>query len=345
LLRSPVSGALTTSNLALRAGISKDGVATGTVTSSLEIAGTMRQPRVTGDVNLHRAYLRMPTEVDEERDETEFLLDPYLDLNVRTGSARFENTTANIEMSGSGTVTGTLQELDAYALLRLNQGILRLPTSRINLEPGGIVRPYLAINSGIPDARLDIEIEGNTRAVGPSKIGQGAQRYDIHMNIRGDLLQDGGLTLSATSSPSDLTQDEIFALIGRLDLIEGLASGVQSGRPEEDIRNAIYGLTPYYLDPYFSKLASTLGLDYITPEINTIDGISVLFGKTLARNLTISGSRQVTQVNQNYPAKYDLSLTYTLRFGDRADRRRVNFIIGTDEVRPWRIAIEYTFRF
>ena len=87
------------------------------------------------------------------------------------------------------------------------------------------------------------------------------------------------------------------------------------------------------------------GLDYITPEINTLDGISILFAKTLGRNLVLSGSRQITQVNQNYPIKYDLNLAYTVRFGNRADRRRVNFIVGTDEIRPWRIAIEYTFRF
>jgi hypothetical protein len=190
-----------------------------------------------------------------------------------------------------------------------------------------------------------VELEGKTRVVA-SKIGVGAQRYDVTLDVRGDLLQEGGLNLTASSDPPDLNQNEILALLGQVNLLQGIASGVQSGNPESQIRDAFFGIAvPYLLDPLTSQIASAFGLDYLTLDINALDGATIYFAKTISRDLILQGSRQVSQVNQNYPIKYDLRLSYLLRFGSRGDRRRLTFNVGLDELRPWKIAVEYSFRF
>ena len=343
---SPLSGTVATNDLSTRVKVGKDGVALGSVTSKLAIGGTLGNPALSGEVQLARAVLEMPSEFEEGEPTVWPNIPGAIDVTVRTTTpAKFKSSTADIDMVGGGTIKGTFDNLDADALLRVDRGQLRLPTARVNIEPGGTIRPMFALANGTSTARLEVELEGRTRVV-TTKIGTGAQRYDVNLDVRGDLLQDGGLTLNATSDPPDLTQDEILALLGQVSLIQGIASGVQSGNAESQIRDAVFGIAvPYLLDPITSQLASAIGLDYLTLDISPLDGATIYFAKSLAKNLTLEGSRQVTQVNQNYPIKYDLRLSYLLRFGSRGDRRRLTFNVGLDEMRPWKIAVEYSFRF
>lgn len=347
MFSSPVMGALETNNLVTNLKIGTDGNVASTVSGKLDLAGTLKEPSIKGSVRLDKSSIVMPSEFAAPKDSGSLGINPEFDIRVQTNSpATFKSSTAEIDMAGGGTIQGNLNSLDVNALLRVTKGSLRLPTTRVTLEPGGTIRPSFAMSNGVSDARLDVELEGKTRVVAASRYGEGAQRYDVTLDVRGDLLKDGGLTLNATSDPGDLTQDEILALLGQVSLIEGIASGVQSGNAESQIRDALVGIAvPYLLDPVTSKIASAFTLDYLTLDINALDGASIYFAKTLGRNLTLQGSRQVSQVDQNYPIKYDLRLSYQYRFGNRADRRRLNFLIGMDETRPWKIAVEYNFRF
>jgi hypothetical protein len=347
LFTSPLVGQLVTEELASKASIGPNGLISSRVSSNLTIGGTLKNPAIRGTVELANGVLTLPTEESEQGAPFVLPGTPLFDILVRTTTPfKFKSSTADIDMSGSGTVQGTPDDLELDSQFRVDRGVLRLPTARLNIEPGGIITPTLRTFGSVVTPRLDVELEGKTRVVAPARFGEGAQAYDIRLDVRGDLLEYGGLSLSATSDPPDLSQDEIFALLGQLSIIEGLASGVQSGNAESNIREAFFGIAvPYLLDPITGQIASTLGLDYLTVNISALDGATIYFAKTIGRNLILQGSRQVTQVNQNYPIKYDLRVAYQMRFGSRRDRRRLNFIVGLDEVRPWKIAIEYTFRF
>ncbi|HJP82213.1 MAG TPA: hypothetical protein VJ835_01805 [Fimbriimonadaceae bacterium] len=346
LFASKVTGTATATNLMAKIPVGSDGSAGGTVSTQLNIGGTLKEPTITGNVDLARGFLNMPGEFNTSPTELVLPIQALFEVNLRTTSpAKFKSSTADIDMVGTGRIQGTLTDLDATAQLRVDKGQLRLPTARVNIEPGGSIRPNLSIRNGISDSRLDVELEGKTRVVA-SKIGVGAQRYDVTLDVRGDLLQEGGLNLTASSDPPDLSQNEILALLGQVNLLQGIASGVQSGNPESQIRDAFFGIAvPYLLDPLTSQIASAFGLDYLTLDINALDGATIYFAKTISRDLILQGSRQVSQVNQNYPIKYDLRLSYLLRFGSRGDRRRLTFNVGLDELRPWKIAVEYSFRF
>lgn len=347
ILNSPVTGTVITRDLAAKLKLGTDGNAESVLTSDLTLGGTIKEPEIKGEVKLANSAIVMPSEFPAADASGSLAINPEFDVKLSTVTpARFKSSTAEIDMIGGGTIQGDLTALEANALLRVSRGVLRLPTTRVTLEPGGTIQPSFNLSNGSSEARLDVEIEGKTRVVAASRYGEGAQRYDITLDVRGDLLKDGGLALTATSDPADLNQDEILALLGQVNLIEGIASGVQSGNAESQIRDALIGIAvPYLLDPVTSKIAAAFTLDYLTLDINALDGATVYFAKTLSRNLVLQGSRQVSQINQNYPLKYDLRLAYQLRFGNRADRRRMNFIVGLDEVRPWKIAVEYTFRF
>lgn len=347
LFNSPLVGQLVTEDLSSKAPVGPNGTISSRVSSNLTIGGTLKSPSVRGSVELANGILTLPTEESEAGEPFVLPGMPLFDIMVRTTTPfKFKSSTADIDMSGSGTVQGTPDDLELDSQFRVERGVLRLPTARLNIEPGGIITPTLRTFGSVITPRLDVELEGKTRVVAPARFGEGAQAYDIRLDVRGDLLEYGGLSLAATSDPPDLSQDEIFALLGQLSIIEGLASGVQSGNAESNIREAFFGIAvPYLLDPITGQIASTLGLDYLTVNISALDGATIYFAKTIGRNLTLQGSRQVTQVNQNYPIKYDLRVAYQMRFGSRRDRRRLNFIVGLDEVRPWKIAIEYTFRF
>ncbi len=347
LLNSPLTGAVSSRELAARLKLGTDGFAESTVTSDLTLGGTLKEPALQGEVKLADSSLTMPSEFPTSETAGQLTVNPQFDLRVRTlNPARFKTSTAEIDMEGGGTIQGDFTSLEASALLRVTRGILRLPTTRVTLEPGGTIEPHFTLSNGSSDARVDVEIEGKTRVVTASRYGEGAQRYDVTLDVRGDLLKDGGLNLTATSDPGDLSQDEILALLGQVSLIEGIASGVQSGNAEAQIRDALVGIAvPYLLDPVTSKLAAAFTLDYLTLDINALDGATIYFAKTLSNRFVLQGSRQVSQINQNYPLKYDLRLSYQMRFGNRADRRRLNFLVGLDEMRPWKIAVEYTFRF
>ncbi|MCC7231261.1 MAG: hypothetical protein IT203_12785 [Fimbriimonadaceae bacterium] len=345
-LDSVVSGRLSADAFALKMKIGKDGQIAVTLGGELAFAGTIGKPSIKGNVDLGNTFLQMPSTLADSQDTAIPAYSPEFDITLRTlNLARFKSSSADIDMLGQGTIAGTFNDLDINALLKVQKGLLRLPTARVTLEQGGSIRPTFSLKDGVSNARLDVEIEGKTQVVA-ARFGQSAQRYGVTLDVKGDLLQDSGLVMVATSDPPELTQEEIFALLGQVQLIQGLAGGLQSGNAESQFREAFLGIAvPYLLDPFTSQIANAFKLDYLTLDINALDGATISFGKALGRNLMLSGSRQVSKINSAYPLKYDLRLSYRLRFGSRNDRQRLNFILGTDEFRPWKIGVEYGFRF
>ena len=55
---------------------------------------------------------------------------------------------------------------------------------------------------------------GRTAVTAQSPSGT-IQRYDINLVVRGDLLKDGGLVLTATSDPGDLSRVLKILVMGR----------------------------------------------------------------------------------------------------------------------------------
>ncbi|MBC8064932.1 MAG: hypothetical protein H7Y17_08890, partial [Chlorobia bacterium] len=193
LVNSPLSGNIQAKELVGKFALGTDGRAEASVTTNLQLGGTLKEPTVKGDVELARSLIKMPSEFKESTPSKPLLIGPLFDVTIRTTTpAKFMSSTADIDMSGTGTIEGTLDALDVNALLRVQKGQLKLPTARVSIERGGTIRPSYSVSNGISSARLDVDLAGKTRVV-TSRIGQGAQRYDITLDVKGDLLEEGGL--------------------------------------------------------------------------------------------------------------------------------------------------------
>jgi hypothetical protein len=86
-------------------------------------------------------------------------------------------------------------------------------------------------------------------------------------------------------------------------------------------------------------------LDYVGVSFDQQQTATVYVAKTLARGLTVEGSREFAEDRETgEPVRYDLKLAYRLPAPRRAVSR-YRLILGRDEITPWKIGVEYSGRF
>jgi hypothetical protein len=133
-------------------------------------------------------------------------------------------------------------------------------------------------------------------------------------------------------------------LLGQADLIEALAGSVSKLQASKELRNALAGYAvPALLSPITNAFAKGLGLDYLNVEYNPLSQVTLSFSKEIGRNLSLQGLRQVSQPLPGYRSQFDLQLVYRLPFGKSLRRTSLSF--GADQDRPWKIGLQYGFRF
>jgi hypothetical protein len=269
------------------------------------------------------------------------VIDP--EFNVRldlSEPGRLRSSTADMYLSGSGSLFGSLQKPKADASLVVEKGTIRLPAALLRLDQGGSVKATYGV-TGPATASAIVDMEGNTSVTATRALDTDVQRYDITLGFKGDLLQENGLSLSASSDPGDLSQDRILAILGQADLIQTLSSG---GKESSAIQNAMLSTVPMLLDPYTGQVARGLGLDYLNVEYNSYDFASVAFGKILGSGFSIQGTRQISEPPPGFALRYDYRLTYRPKrlFGSLS---RFRFYFGSDQDRVWKLGLEYGVRF
>lgn len=314
----------------------------GLLTGRIDISGPIRSALLSGKFAISKGQFVLPSEETVAGEAPVFAIDPRFQIDLAIAdSLNIRSSTTNIDLTGSGGASGTLNRPDVYANLNVEKGTFKLPTAKVTLDPDGTVRArYQPGAADGQDARIDVDLQGRTRVVARSFTDR-VQRYDVRLDIRGDLLKDGGLNLNATSNPPDLTQDQILALLGQADALSGL-SGIGSDRQaQQKVRDALAGFAvPALLDPFTSKLGAALGLDSLTLEFNLGNQASISFGKALGRDFTLTGRRQITNAAAGQRPEFSFELTYR-----PPNLRRFSLSFGVDQDRPYKISFEYGFRF
>ncbi|MBX3118524.1 MAG: translocation/assembly module TamB domain-containing protein [Fimbriimonadaceae bacterium] len=273
---------------------------------------------------------------------------PKLGIDFVVGSASkpadVNVSNAVFAMYGQGRIEGTTEQPDARANLTLSSGTIRLPNARVMMDDGGTMR--FIYKGGRPDqaeTRLDVDLTGRTSLSARSSTGL-VERYEIRIAVTGNLLEPEGQRILATSEPADLSQQKILALLGQSQIFENLDPGADSQQLQRQLQEALAGVAlPVVFDAVTGELARSLGLDFLNFEYNGYEGAVVAFGKSLGRNLTLQGRRQL-QDRPGEIIRYDLSLVYR-PFQRRGSFRNVSFTAGMDQDRPYKIGIEYTIRF
>lgn len=321
----------------------------GALSGSLNVRGTLRQPRIAGvngtPVSIVGMNVLVPTEFAEGAGTEDPLFNPRFD-NVAfriKDTARLRTSTANLTTKGDATINGTLDSPRVNAALTVAEGVFRLPTARIELEEGGKIDFSYNQNAlGESTAILDVNLEGRTR-VTARRFGDSIETYDVTLGMRGNLLEEGGLVLTASSDPPDLSQDQIVSLLGQKDFIESLAQS--TFRPGlGQARDAVLGFVlPNVITPFTENLASGLNLDYLSLSYNPLDQTTITAAKTFARGLTLFARRQLNPPPGQSP-KYEVRLVYRPPFRGWVFGRS-RFGIGFDQDRPWKVTFEYGVRF
>lgn len=312
-------------------------------TSNLEIGGTLKEPVIAGDVVLKRVGVDLPEFKEQEGTFTP-PVNPKFDLRLRSeGGVRLRTGTANLVANASGTIGGSLLNPVVTGGLDVRDGVLRLPNARIQLEEGGTVGfSFRTEGEGTPVIEVPVSLIGRT-SVSARRGTTGYQRYDLTLNLLGDLLRPGDLQIQGQSEPADLSQDEILAIIGQRDLIESLIAGAQDTQSEQ-FREALLGLfVPTLSELFTGQIANAFQLDYIALDYNPFEGTVLSAAKSFNRFLTVEGRRRVTDTSTLSNFDYELRLVYRIPSQNRV-LSRARLVLSTDNIRPWRIAIEYSFR-
>lgn len=311
-------------------------------TQDLKIGGVLAAPSVSGNVSLSEVYVRLPDELTGTESPVIFRVDPAFEgvtVNVAPG-ARLVTDIARIEFFGAGRLDGSLQNPDVSLPLTVTGGRFDMPTARIRLEEGGsIIVGYRSALGSSPTARVDLNLEGHT-TISARRASNEYETYQIQLLIRGNLLDEEGLNIVASSDPPDLSSEQIMAVLGRKELIENFARGGS----DDYLRETLYSVgLPTASNILTSGLAQQLGLDYISVDYNPFDQTVVGVGKTIGKGLMLQASRQLN-ANPGEELKYEVQLTYRLPMED-AFFSRVRLSLGFDEQVPWRVKLNWARRF
>lgn len=324
-----------------------EGRVTGMVQGGILVSGPLMKPSLANagsPIRLSDGVVLLPSDFPISEGRKSFTWDPaFSNLTFEVApETRLQSSLVNLLLRGSGTLNGQLSIPDLVTKLDVQEGSMQLPTARVLLEDTSkITLNYQGRPDGNANARVDLDLEGRTSV--SARRFDSIERYDINLRIRGDLLDpQNTLSFTASSEPPDLSQDQILALIGQKEFIEGLASSVFRNRSA--VQDALLGFTlQNWLSPFTRSLAGELKLDYLAVEYNPIDGFSAVAAKTFDRGWTLQFRRQITStVGQNND--YELKLTYRPRVRSRT-LERTRFGLATDSRRPWKITFEYSIRF
>ncbi len=338
LLNRPLTGLVSIQDLRISQQLAGKTSLAATATSDISLGGTLQRPTIGGTVTMKNGdFIINALPASASGAETP-LIDPRFAVKVSlAGTSRVRSSTADIYLLGSGSLDGTLRHPKVESSLYLDRGTIRLPAALVRLDQGGTVSFSYNSSTVGTTTTSNVDLEGRTSVVAGKTGDTGVQRYDVTLGIRGDLLQNDGLTINASSDPPDLSQDQILAMLGQ-------GNAFQNMSQSSAVQNVLGFVAPSILDPVTSELAKSLSLDYLDVEYNSTDQASIAFGKLLGSGFSLEGVRQISEPPPGFAQRYDLRIVYRPRrfFGSFS---RLRFFFGADQDRPWKLGLEYGIRF
>ncbi|HRK21774.1 MAG TPA: hypothetical protein PLX06_08200, partial [Fimbriimonadaceae bacterium] len=320
-----------------------------TVNGALNLTGTVSRPVIATFVPIAFENVRgvVPSVFAESASAEQGPIRPefrvaYI-IGTRRSPAHVAATSSDLQMYGSGTLTGRYPSIKADAALTISSGLIRLPNARIRLLEGGKVRAIYDASLADPELRLDVDIEGRT-SLSTLRYTNLVERYEIFLDIRGNLLDPAEQLITARSDPPDLTSERILSLLGQIELFQTLSGQFTGGQNRTELERTLAGIAlPVVFDPVTEAIAKQFGLEYLSINYGPLGQTDVTLAKWLGKGFTIQGRREISDPIDGVP-DYDIRLTYRPPRSIRTLRDLV-FSIGVDQDRPWKIAIEYGKRF
>lgn len=314
------------------------------VQGDLPIRGTVGRPEVTGTVALRNSYYKLPAVFAEGEASAPPVIDPVFNVLFETyGPVLVRAAGADVQLEGAGSLRQSLSNPRFEANLGIVSGFVQLPTGRLVLESdrGTVDVLYDATRATRPAQVVVRDANAVTYLSAP--YGDDIERYRVSLEIDGDLLayDDWTAIVRTRSDPDGLTRERILGILGqsdfftRLSVREGFSRGVLG---EALTRFAL----PTLLDPLTDRIARTIGLDYLGVDYNSFQGTSATVAKSLGNGLVLQARRQLSDPVDGL-RRFDVRLSYRLPLRAKVfDRLTLSF--GFDQLRPWKIALQYSAR-
>ena len=356
-------GSLAFSNLGMYQSFAQGSFAQGTISTAngkpLQITGDLSKPKISGSIFFDDVKTIIPTLLPTSGTSVRPLIEPEFDLNFFANKPmNIRSSLVSINAKGIGSMKGTLSELKADSVMTVESGELLLPGGKVKLTPDGTITLKYDGSSYNNQAQLIANLHGETTSTG-LRNGLTPERYEISLDIKGDLLateasdlvgnkkdRDGlstsqGLTITATSQYGPLSQKDIYQLLGRTDILQSLLqSGVNSNTGRE-VKDLGFGyIVPGLFTGVAQEIMKSFKLDYVGIEYNAFEQASVSFVKNLGAGFFVQGRQQLLEPLPGKLAAYDYRLVYRPRRGLNSIRA-LSFSFGTDQLRPYKLAIEF----
>jgi hypothetical protein len=312
-----------------------------TLLGKLQVSGNPRRLVVGGDLAFRDTTVYLPPVFPEP------VAGPVPPVEVEFNSLTYrfdENSTlvlptGRLKALGEGQINGTLTQPEFRGNFLVSEGQIRTATNRIFIDRGALNVSYSA---GANRLSVLTDLKGRTSATVRKGIGIFTS-YRIDVDMKGDLLAPNGLTISGTSDPPDLSQEDIKAILGERALFQDVLAGIQGG-DSGALRSSLFSVAvPSLTDLFTAELAGGLGLDYLAFDYNPFDGPIVLAGKRLGRGFTLEANRQLLPQAVER-VKFDVRLTYRVP-SQNPFVSNVRWGFGFDQDTPWRISVDYSIRF
>lgn len=351
MLDEPINGVISLTKAKLRQS-APGGYVALVADGSTTVSGSLARPEIgsatqPGTFTLNQLDTVIPALPSGSISTGPATFDPSFYLNAKIDStARVRSATADLTLTGGGSLRGPLSDPRATADLIVQRGTIMLPGGTVRLYQGGTVDfRYRHPFGDVPTSSLDVDLTGRT-ALTAIRYGQTTQRYTITLYIRGDLLRADALTMDAISDPPDLTSQDVLTLLGEGGVFEGLTTTVPGQSPvQQRITDALAGFAvPNVLNPVTSPIARSLGLDYLSLEYNAYDQTTIAASRSLNEDFSVMYRGQIGSPTPGLRPIEDFELVYTPHRLP-GNLRHLSFSLGSDQDYPWKAAITYGVRF
>lgn len=334
--------------------------ATITTPKPISITGSLGAPKISGEIVATQVSSIIPTLLPTSGGDERLSIDPSFDLSYRIADiASIKSSTADMRLSGAGTLKGKLSNLTAEAKLVVESGQLALPGARVKLLPDGTLDFSYRADRVDAKAKMIANLTGET-SLTVLKNAVTPERYDLTIKVDGDMLGKGGgdnsgivrpgeqdqgkLRYTFPNQPADLSDIQIMGMLGRLDLINSVTQPGSNTQIEEDLRNALtsYAL-PNFLGGFTNRLAQNFGFEYVNVDYNAYEQTSISAAKSLGNGFFLQGRRQLATPLPGQLIAYDFRLAYRPRSGPQSIRN-LSFSLGTDQIRPYKLSADFSQR-
>jgi hypothetical protein len=286
---------------------------------------------------------------------------------------RVHSAQVNATADGRFALAGSLGSPNITGTLNLRKGTFSFPTATFRIQPTGLVNfvynppdqtserinvrattsitvspTLLAANLGAGGAYFGEEAMAEMQQSAPSPVTNGSsQRYDVTLEINGDLSVPNGLHLDFSTNPPGLPEQVILASLGGQEGLNSLlVSGNVQSALQDEARTVFTGFAvPGLLSPVESNIAEAFGLQDFNIDYQPNQPLLISVTKNLGSKFDVRYTRYLSGnpspgvvTSSLTPLAYTVSLDYNFT-------NRFQLTASTDDQHDNGIALGGTLNF